>query len=443
MAFGRRQKPKEAPVEKQPVSYANTQQFQQRQSPSSLPGYVFTGLAQDRVDLCKAALADGGIQEQNLKDLNHEILKEMGIAAPGDRMTILQNVATSHYTAKLHQPPENSPTNSSQTNDRYISPKVTPPPAQGSSIAQVSTATDKIPFPSNAVVVRVLKGDVTVGAEIGSGHFGTVYRGLLNGVTNIAMKTSPDRRELLAEAALWQKTTHPFIAQYLGTKEINKKVYVCSEFIQGGNLLNLLRRMKKELRNEDLLDMAHAATEGVSYLGSEGIIHRDLAARNLLVQVQDKKYVLKVCDFGLSRTPTGAIYKSRSGEAPIGWTAPEGLQNSSYSLKSDIWSMGVVLWELFSYGDYKNQTPYASDHFVYILEFLTAGHRLPKPAECSAALYGIMLQTWSEDPHKRPTAEELARLLKDQLYCNKNTDNRNSQRPDDDEGVEFLLETEL
>lgn len=174
--------------------------------------------------------------------------------------------------------------------------------------------------------------------------------------------------------------------------------------------------------------MAAQIAAGMAYLESQNYIHRDLAARNVLVADGN---IVKIADFGLARLIKEDEYEARIGARfPIKWTAPEAANYSKFSIKSDVWSFGILLTELVTYG----RIPYPGIIvllrvakiqyylvFVFILGMTNAevlhqvehGYRMPMPPNCPPALYDIMLECWNKDPMKRPTFETLQWKLED------------------------------
>ncbi|XP_057557652.1 protein-tyrosine kinase 6-like isoform X2 [Hippopotamus amphibius kiboko] len=152
---------------------------------------------------------------------------------------------------------------------------------------------------------------------------------------------------------------------------------------------------EKALPISELVDVAAQVAEGMCYLESQNYIHRDLAARNILV---GENNVCKVGDFGLARLIKEDIYLSHDHNIPYKWTAPEALSRGHYSIKSDIWSFGVLLHEIFSRG----QMPYPgmSNHEAFLR--VEAGYRMPCPPECPPTTHTLMLSCWHRDPEQRP-----------------------------------------
>jgi serine/threonine protein kinase len=145
----------------------------------------------------------------------------------------------------------------------------------------------------------------------------------------------------------------------------------------------------------------------MAFLESKNYIHRDLAARNVLVGEDN---VVKIADFGLARAIPDDVYEAQVGaKYPVKWTALEAIFYNKYTIKSDVWSFGILLAELITYG----RIPYPGMQNAEVIQMLNRGHRMECPSNCPEELYDLMLQCWNEDPHKRPTFESLRFLLED------------------------------
>ncbi len=148
-------------------------------------------------------------------------------------------------------------------------------------------------------------------------------------------------------------------------------------------------------------------TVGMAYLEEHNFLHRDLAARNILV---GEGNVCKVADFGLARIIKEDIYNPREGtKFPIKWTAPEAALFSRFSIKSDVWSFGIVISEVVT----KGAMPYPGMNNRQVLEAVERGYRMPKPEGTPEPLYNIMLTCWKHEAEDRPTFDSLKALLED------------------------------
>ena len=144
---------------------------------------------------------------------------------------------------------------------------------------------------------------------------------------------------------------------------------------------------------------------GMAYLGEHSYIHRDLSARNVLVREGN---VCKVADFGLARHIQGDTYNApKRAKFPIKWTAPEAILYNRFSIKSDVWSFGVTMWEVVT----KGRWPYPGMSNAETSEQVQRGYRMPKPDGCPDPLYEIILSCWKDEPESRPTFEYLQSAL--------------------------------
>lgn len=177
-----------------------------------------------------------------------------------------------------------------------------------------------------------------------------------------------------------------------------------TDYARHGDLKTLLRDPSNRTRSlvtpaKQLL-FSYQIALGMEYLHSRGVLHRDLAARNILVE--SDLGLVKIADFGLARNlrDTGDYYyvQQRGAKVPMKWMAPEALFWHKTSKRSDVWAYGVLLWEIWSFG----QSPYPTVAIEKLTDALKAGYRMDRPDGCPAALYEIMLKCWQWEPKKRP-----------------------------------------
>uniref|UniRef100_A0A4W4E044 receptor protein-tyrosine kinase n=1 Tax=Electrophorus electricus TaxID=8005 RepID=A0A4W4E044_ELEEL len=264
---------------------------------------------------------------------------------------------------------------------------------------------------------------ITIERVIGAGEFGEVCSGPLKlpGKREIpvAIKTlkagytEKQRRDFLAEASIMGQFDHPNIIHLEGVVTKSKPVMIITEYMENGSLDTFLKRNDGQFTVIQLVGMLRGIASGMRYLSDMGYVHRDLAARNILV---NSNLVCKVSDFGLSRVledDPEAVYTTRGGKIPIRWTAPEAIAYRKFTSASDVWSYGIVMWEVMSYGE----RPYWEMSNQDVIKAVEESYRLPGPMDCPTALYHLMMDCWQKDRNSRPKFDEIVSLL-DKLIRN-------------------------
>uniref|UniRef100_A0A8C5IBT7 Ephrin type-A receptor 7 n=1 Tax=Gouania willdenowi TaxID=441366 RepID=A0A8C5IBT7_GOUWI len=289
---------------------------------------------------------------------------------------------------------------------------------------------------------------------IGAGEFGEVCSGRLKlpgkREVSVAIKTlkvgytEKQRRDFLCEASIMGQFDHPNVVHLEGVVTRGKPVMIVIEYMENGSLDSFLRvsiiftlRLWLTLRvcvrvcacvrvcvqKHDgqftviqLVGMLRGIAAGMRYLSDMGYVHRDLAARNILV---NSNLVCKVSDFGLSRViddDPEAVYTTTGGKIPVRWTAPEAIQFRKFTSASDVWSYGIVMWEVMSYGE----RPYWDMSNQDVIKAIEEGYRLPAPMDCPPGLHQLMLDCWQKDRAERPKFDQIVGIL-DKMIRNPNT----------------------
>ncbi len=245
--------------------------------------------------------------------------------------------------------------------------------------------------------------------KLGQGQFGDVWQAeFIENRMKVAIKTLKEGMnptDFRAEAELMRNLYHPKLIQLYALCTKEEPIYIVTELMVNGSLLDYLQTpVGKRLQLDTLIYIASQIADGMAYLESHNYIHRDLAARNVLVGENNE---VKVADFGLARVikdQSTTIYSAREGtKFPIKWTAPEAAIFNKFSIKSDVWSFGIVLTEIITHG----RTPYPSMSNQEVLQQVSRGYRMQQPANCGDKLYAIMMSCWKNNAEDRPTFEAL------------------------------------
>ncbi|XP_057547970.1 probable serine/threonine-protein kinase SIS8 isoform X1 [Amaranthus tricolor] len=256
--------------------------------------------------------------------------------------------------------------------------------------------------------------ELTVGTRVGIGFFGEVFRGIWNG-TDVAIKvfleqdlTSENMEDFCNEIAILSRLRHPNVILFLGACTKPPRLSMVTEYMEMGSLYYLihLSGQKKKLSWRRRFKMLHDICRGLMCIHRMKIVHRDLKSANCLV---NKHWTVKICDFGLSRIMTESPMKDSSSAGTPEWMAPELIRNEPFSEKCDIFSLGVIMWELCTLTRPWEGVP--PERVVYAVA--NQGSRLELP---EGPLGQLIADCWAE-PHERPKCEDILSRLLDCEYA--------------------------
>ncbi|XP_074655929.1 ephrin type-A receptor 7-like [Tubulanus polymorphus] len=259
---------------------------------------------------------------------------------------------------------------------------------------------------------------ITIESVIGGGEFGDVCKGKLRIPTHmemtVAIKTlkpgasEKNRLDFLTEASIMGQFEDANVIALEGVVTKSHPIMIVTEYMENGSLDSFLRNNDGQFTVMQLVGMLRGIASGMKYLSEMGYVHRDLAARNILA---NENLVCKVADFGLSREiesdDTDGAYTTKGGKIPVRWTAPEAIAYRKFTSASDVWSYGVVMWEVMSYGE----RPYWNWSNQDVIKAVEKGYRLPPPMDCPEAIHQLMLDCWQKERSHRPKFAATVRTI--------------------------------
>nr|XP_023022017.1 receptor-type guanylate cyclase gcy-18-like [Leptinotarsa decemlineata] len=274
---------------------------------------------------------------------------------------------------------------------------------------------------------EIHRESVVINRKLGEGAFGTVYGGEADlpstGWTAVAVKTlkmgstTEEKLDFLSEAEAMKRFDHKNIVKLLGVCTKEEPVYTIMEFMLYGDLKTYLLARRHLVKNKNieeyeeispkrLTNMALDVARGLSYLAEIKFVHRDIASRNCLVNAQR---TVKIGDFGMTRAMfENDYYKfTRRGMLPVRWMSPESLALGVFTPASDVWSFGVLLYEIITFGSF----PFQGKSNTQVLEIVKEGQTLEIPRGIKPQLDGLIRSCWKREAKERPTASQMVEFL--------------------------------
>ncbi|MBN3309157.1 tyrosine-protein kinase Src42A [Amia ocellicauda] len=243
---------------------------------------------------------------------------------------------------------------------------------------------------------------------LGSGDFGEVWEGVWNNMIEVAIKElRVVKSDILSEIAIMKNLKHDRLLKLYAICTKDEPFCIVTELMRNGSLSKFLKshREQRDIEFSLMLDFAIQITEGMSYLESQHIIHRDLRADNILLTEMKS---CKIADFGLAQyTFTGDQKVKMDGKVPVKWMAPEIFSGEEYTIKCDVWSFGILLTEIVTFGE----EPYPDLDKISCIKAVLQGHHMSQPEGCPPSLYDIMLRCWRPNSLERPWFRELQAML--------------------------------
>ncbi|XP_028287200.1 NT-3 growth factor receptor-like isoform X2 [Parambassis ranga] len=281
-------------------------------------------------------------------------------------------------------------------------------------------------------VQHIKRRDIILKRELGEGAFGKVFLAECYNLSPtkdrmlVAVKTLKDptlaaRKDFQREAELLTNLQHEHIVKFYGVCVDGDPLIMVFEYMKHGDLNKFLRahgpdamilvdgqplQTNGELGLSQMLHIASQIAAGMIYLASQHFVHRDLATRNCLV---GNGLLVKIGDFGMSRDIYSTDYYRVGGHTmlPIRWMPPESIMYRKFTTESDVWSFGVILWEIFTYG----KQPWFQLANNEVIECITQGRVLERPRLCPKEVYDMMLGCWQREPQQRLNIKDIQKML--------------------------------
>ena len=268
-------------------------------------------------------------------------------------------------------------------------------------------------------MIQINRNDIELYEEIGSGGFGAVHRAKwLRSDMIVAVKklhlihlNKDAEKNLFNELSLLNRIRHPNIISFYGACLEKDHYALIMEFMSLGSLYHILHEEKLQFSWSQRFSIALQAARAIHYLHrfQPTILHRDIKSLNLLLDKHHSEFIVKICDFGMAKTRSDITAQTKVNALmafTLSWTAPEVLDLATYTTKSDIFSLGIVFWEIASY-----KRPYDDHQNNVIPQFVLSGRRLKIPNDTPPSFQTIINKCWTQKPEDRPTSVDLLKMI--------------------------------
>ncbi|XP_061180685.1 tyrosine-protein kinase Fer-like [Saccostrea echinata] len=242
------------------------------------------------------------------------------------------------------------------------------------------------------------------------GTFQSLVQGSFGFIKVFIKKDEEDEKIVFKDLSFLRQFHHPNIVDLIGYSALRKPALLVIEYLSGGVLLGYLKKKGEIITVRKRIEMCLGVANGMAYLHLNKCIHRDLAARNCLVSEEDSR--VKIFNFWMAETGDEYHISGTQRKIPVRWTSPETILSQKFTLFSDIWSFGILIWEVFSSG----LLPYADMNQKETVKKVTEGYRMPSPKGTPKACYDLMLKCWEKEPTNRfqfdAVVEKLNKIIK-------------------------------
>ncbi len=260
--------------------------------------------------------------------------------------------------------------------------------------------------------------DIRIDKKLGSGQFGNVHSGKMRlqdektwihvavkRCTKTEAMSDEEKQEFLREAKLMLNYQHENVVKIYGVAANRPPIMIIMELCPGGSLDSYLVRQKGKVSAEEKMKFCIEAVEGMEYLASKKCVHRDLAARNCLLGASRE---VKIADFGMSRQGKYQIVSKDGKKVPLRWTAPESLREGKFTTESDIYSYGILCWEIFADG---SQSWPEFDKKKQVFQAVISGKKQGPPKCTPQIMCKLMFSTWALNPAERPSFTQIKNVV--------------------------------